>query len=184
MDNEIIISNKNANPNGITRAGSVYLYDSDINLIKRLDGENPNDELGYVLSAINHKILVACRNYINLNEIKIWMYMYDSNGNLLKRINAGELGFYPSPIKIVTTDKNIFFGMAESYPNYGKVNIYDADGNIIKELVAKSTTGNYPDGYLGSSIFVTGNKLIVGANGATVNGKSLVGAVNIYNFLP
>ena len=141
-----------------------------------------NDSFGNSISISNNKIVVGATNAdpAGINGAGA-AYIFDLNGNELKKIQASDAQDSDSfGISVSVSDTRIVVGAYREDTggsNAGAAYIFDIDGNEIKKLVASD---DQIDDWYGKSVAVSVNRIVVGASGEDTGGTDN-GAVYIYD---
>lgn len=156
---------------GIT-PGAAYIFDLNGNFIKRLTdpaGIN-DDQYGYSVAVGQGRIVVGSTDDDSGTTDGGAIWIYDLNGNLINTIygtNVGNDGFVEiGTILRIGSGRIVSFSYNSltlgSPTTFGKVLIYDLDGNLIERIGAETSFATY--GYTGD---IFNGKLIVTAPDAS-----------------
>jgi hypothetical protein len=171
-----------ASPNNKTYSGSVYIYDTGGNLIKRLDGENTRDRFGLRITSANNHIMIGA-NYAGPNDSGS-VYIYDINDLNAAPVRLdGEKSNDEFGSAITSANNHIMIGAYLASPNgisrAGSVYIYD-----MNDLNAAPVRldGEKADDYFGNTITSANNRIMIGAPFADPTySKTNAGSVYIYD---
>lgn len=155
--------------------GRVGVYDTDGNELFILDPDSSGERFGFKVAVGQGRIAVGAINEDTANTDAGAFYLYDLNGNLLKKVtnpdstNAGQFG------RVAIGEGRIVSGAPGN--GTGKVYIYDLDGNYLTTLT--SSDGASSDTY-GAEVAIGCGKIVVGAQNDDDNGSSS-GSVYVYD---
>jgi WD40 repeat protein len=150
-------------------AGSVYVYDMNLNLVIKLSADTRTvaDRYGDSVSVGSGRIVVGCTGDDDVGNDSGSAYVYDLNGNLIKKITEFDLVaniYYGSTVTVGSGRIIISDAVGRSY-------LYDLDGNLIKLLI---NTGNGVNEIAsGSGRIVVGNSSLNTAHIFDLNGVLL-----------
>lgn len=156
---------------GVT-PGAAYIFDLDGNFIKRLTdpaGIN-DDQYGYSVAVGQGRIVVGSTHDDSGTNDGGAIWIYDLDGNLINTVygtNVGNDGYGEiGTILRIGSGRIVSFSansLTIGSPNtYGKIIIYDLDGNLIERIGADTSFSQY--GFSGD---IFNGKLIVTAPDAT-----------------
>jgi outer membrane protein assembly factor BamB len=169
-DDDIIAVLQHAGPTfDYVMDGSVFLFDVDWNLIKRIDYPlEVKNQFGRAMAVYEDYIYVANHNTdIEDKAAAGCIYVYDKQGEFVRTISAPE----PKAVEcfgesIVIQDDVLYVGAGnndDETVDAGKVYVMDLTGELITELVSPEPVFK---GFFGRTIAVFEDKIYVGEIGA------------------
>ena len=173
----LVVSEPGADVEGVIRAGKVYLYDLDWNLLPTLQSPEPYPGTRYVGNfggsvAVSGGIIVVGEPITALDDINQAgrVFIFDSEGNLLKTLESPEPQTEGSFGHSVAVSEDIivvgeYYAEVDGYSKAGKVYIFDLVGNLLAALQSPEPEEN---GRFGSSVAISGDTIIVGEPSADV----------------
>jgi hypothetical protein len=149
--------------------GSVFLYDTDWNLIKRIDYPlEDKNQFGRSMAIYEDYIYLSNTNALVDDKAAAGcIYVYDKQGEYVRTIFAPE----PKAVEnfgetFVIQDDVLYVGAGNNNDetvDAGKVYVMDLSGELITELVSPEPIFK---GFFGRTIAVHGDKIYVGEIGA------------------
>ena len=130
---------------GILDLGAVYLFDRNYKLIKKLVPESSDSKIffGGDVLWLGEKLIVSCV-YEKVNGIEGAgaVYIFDKNGNLIKKLVANKPYRFCSFGEEVAVSENRIIvytrGKADSKYESGEVYLFNQDGELIKTITAET----------------------------------------------
>lgn len=151
--------------------GRVGVYDTNGNELFYLDGQYLNNYFGFSVAIAQGRIVVGAPEYTSDADSVSYnrgaMYIYDLNGNLIKRVINPFPGTFDNFGRAVAVGEGrIVIGAyydddeESSRINHGAVHVFDLEGNFLTQLVGSDTTTN---DFYGQSVAIGCGKIVVGA---------------------
>jgi len=168
---------------GSSNAGAAYIYDSNGNFIKKIQASDKqaDDYFGWSVNINSDRIIVGAHREDTGGESTGAAYIYDSNGNFIKKIQAPdkEMGDYFGYSVSISGDRIIVGASYEDTggESTGAAYIYDSNGNYIKKIQAPDKEAGDT---FGRAVDINGNRTIIGAHDEDTGG-SKTRAVYIYD---
>jgi hypothetical protein len=181
----ILVAYEVADYEGKREVGKVHVFESDGTLQYTLQPEELYDALGFGMTvAIGEEILLISDNSIEMAPSasgKVHIYSHD--GEFISTIYPPDpfpSGFFASTMEV---EEGLIFITQNGDPWWlrigpGYVYVFDVDGAHLMTLEA-SEKEDYA--CFGVSVSISGDKIVIGENRATVNGVKWAGKVHIYN---
>ncbi len=160
-----IVTSAHKDDTGATNAGSVYVFDTNGNLLQTINNPDPNrnDWFGYSVATTPDDHIVTSAVWDgNAGSV----YVFDTNGNLLQTINNPDphSGDYFGYSVAITSDDHIVVGAHKDdtgATNAGSVYVFDTNGNLLQTI--NNPHPNNSD-YFGSSVAInTYDDIVIGA---------------------
>ena len=147
-------------------AGSAYIFDLDGNEIKRIQASNAggSDYFGWSVSCSDNRIVVGAYNEDSTATDAGSVYIFDINGNEIKRIQASDPGgsdYFGWSVAVSDTRIVVgAYGEDSTASNAGSAYIFDINGNQIAKIQASDAQGDDQFGY---AVACSENRIVVGA---------------------
>jgi hypothetical protein len=176
-EEKIVVGGRGADVEGVYEAGKVYVYDPDGNLLATLQSLEPITQAKFSYSVACSRGIIIVGEPNSPVEDKIGAgnaFIFDSEGNLLKTLQAPEPQEYGSfGFSVAVSGDLVVVGEynaeADGYGKAGKAYIFDLDGNLLAALQSQEPDEN---ALFGSSVAISGYLIIVGeprADGEVMN---------------
>jgi hypothetical protein len=166
--------------------GSVFLYDINGSFLKEIVAFDPvnGKQFGYSVSVGSGRIVIgAYGDDIGANANQGSAYIYDLDGNLIKKITASDGGFdHRFGISVSVGSGRIVVGANNSDFNgssSGSAYVFDLDGNLLAKILP--TIGANTTDYFGNGVAVGEGKIAIGAIGDDNANGSDAGMVYVYD---
>ncbi|MBO6738954.1 MAG: PQQ-binding-like beta-propeller repeat protein [Phycisphaerales bacterium] len=163
-----------------TRIGSVYLFDlttgNEITKINGFDGPGFIELFGAAVAVSGDRFVVGAPGFGDLAQGNA--YLYDTaTQTLIQELQPNDLGAVDGfGRSVAISDDYVYVGTPEQ--GGGAVYMFHAaDGQLIRKITINDENPGAPD--FGTSLSVSGDKLIVGADNARRNGLSGAGAAYV-----
>lgn len=147
-------------------SGSVYIYDLDGNLIKKITAPDgaAGDLFGSYVAAGSGRIVVGAIGDDLPTANAGSAYIYDLNGTFIRKLTAFDAATSDQyGVSVAVGSDRIVVGTRfddDRGADSGSAYIYDLDGNLIQKITA--TDGAATD-YYGYSVSIGSNRIVVGA---------------------
>jgi len=173
-DNRIAIGAYHDGDKGF-RSGSAYIYDLNGNLVKKIipDDGTALDSFGGSVAVGSGRIVVGSIGDDDKGRSSGSAYIYDLNGNLVKKITASDgaaLDYFGNSVAI--GDGRIVVGAPldnDDGSASGSAYIFDLAGNELAKITASDAAANDT---FGTSIAVENDRIVVGAPATFSNSVS------------
>jgi len=185
-ESKIVVGAFYEDPNGITEAGSVYVYDLDgTNEIKIVASDADGSDFFGISVACNESKIIVGAYYEDPNGIGAAgsVYVYDLDGTNEIKIRASDAAVSDYfGYSVACNESKIIVGAYNEDPDgiagAGSVYVYDLDGTNEIKIVASDADGSDRFGY---SVACNESKIIVGAYNEDPNGIGDAGSVYVYD---
>jgi hypothetical protein len=164
-DNRIVVGAYGDDTNG-SASGSAYIFDLEGNQLTKIlasDGA-ADDNFGSSVAIGNGRIVIGSYQDDDVAASTGSVYIYDLNGNELKKLTANDAVSYNYfGYSVAVGSGRIVVGSYGDNPfsnDSGSAYLYDLEGNLLKKIVP--TDGAAGDRF-GYSVAVKGGRIVVGA---------------------